>query len=183
MWAPHWDKKCAGDEAGGHGGGAVGGVELEDGGGHDGQRRLLRPLRRGPRGHLRQGLQHRPQVVGARRPAHRRRRRPRRPQVRTAPTHPSYIASSSPRRLAALLLHGRMNPTCSSSVGVWAPLREISAGSLSLTGGAHVGLFFSFWVGPSFFNAAAAPLNCHLRSPEGRRLSSCCRRHCRDLDG
>lgn len=76
------DSDCAGDEEGGHGGELVDGMELEDGGGHDGERRLLRAVRRGPGGHLRQGVQPRPQVRRPHRPAHPKRRRPRLPQVR-----------------------------------------------------------------------------------------------------
>jgi hypothetical protein len=96
-------QRQGGDEAGGDGGGAVGRVELADGGRHDGERRLLRAFRRGDGGHLRQGLQHRPQVVRARRRAHAERRRPRRPQVRNT----SAADGWPPARLsiyAALLL-------------------------------------------------------------------------------
>jgi hypothetical protein len=90
----------AGDEACGDGGEPVDRVELADGGGHDGERRLLRALRRGPGDHLREGLQRRSQVGGAGRHAHAERRRPRRAQVHPWSVCPSPSFTRSVRPLS-----------------------------------------------------------------------------------
>jgi hypothetical protein len=70
-----------GDEARGHGRGAVDGLELEDGRGHYGKWGVLRSLRSGPERSVRQGLQRGAQGRWPHRAANHARRCPRWAQV------------------------------------------------------------------------------------------------------